>query len=213
MSIERDDSIVLARVVAVAPGELTIVTGPHPNDPSRVGVFVRNGNSSRGILAAIRVDATPELMIESPSRLSPRQRWPLRFEVRVAPGSQVLLGFSILSIWRSLDSARDPDGLEMLVVNQRFIVEGAIYLDRPFPPIQELPEDFLWVYSIPIVNSPYYQWFDLFMNLHPFRQIEFAAVSSPNGMDCGGSVIPGEQLHVEYGRHQQSFRLTKVRFA
>lgn len=185
-----------------------LVELPHPTAQGRTGVYLRNLNGQRGIVASIRIDATYSLRIEAGTRMASRARWPVHHLVTVPPSTDVLLGIKEETVWREvigLEVQRDS-------VVQRFSVQGAYYKDAPFPQPIEKPEDNVWFYSVPMIQSRIGDTIDVVVNLHPNRFIEIEGRYGPENDEFLFKVPPHSFHIARYGYSKGIFFIEKSKF-
>ena len=74
------------------------------------------------------------------------QRWPLQFEVRIAPGADEVIGVDEYPLWDYIDMSQPipSSGLHVTMVKQQYSILGAYYKNVPFPPLNEDPLLFLY---------------------------------------------------------------------
>src|SRR4051812_22694418 len=104
------------------PTDLEFITGTYPYDNSFTGVFVKNKNTARGIVASVVVEGASTLQVHTPDGGLSKPRWPLRFEVRVPPGSQVLVGVDTFRVIQRYHYGAGP-GWDVVPVFQQYSVE------------------------------------------------------------------------------------------
>lgn len=211
MQIIKVEELKIPKIILAEPDDLEFIVKPHPNEPTRNSIWLHNKNEKSGIVATILNNSSSDLMIETLSRLTARRRWPSRFEVRIPPHSMVLLGFEKLRIWLLIDSATPEASPASEVVTQLYAVESPYYSDSPLPPINEIPEDYIWVFSVKIIHNDYYNWMEMLVNTHPNRVIE-ASLAPSSSAHFSTSLIPGSSVQVAFGKDKQKFRIDSIKF-
>jgi hypothetical protein len=173
-----------------AKDDLAFEQAPHPNDTSRTGIFLRNTNASRGIIASVEVTAGISITLRDGDDSASFQRWPLSFELRIPPGSLALCGFETFYGRQPLSVPRAP--VKGKHTKQVYRVLGAYYHNLPLPAD---PSDasrlvqFYTVYGDDQVR-------DFVVNLHPNRVISFDYEIIGETIEATASVDPGGQLKV-----------------
>jgi hypothetical protein len=164
-SIDLRHGLVIPELLRAAPQDLSLVAGAYPFEASKSGIFLKNNNTTRGIVASIRIDGASNARVESLGRTTTLSRWPVQFEARVAPGSTILLGPAQVEVWKSMTGINT----DLELVNQIFTIEGAYYRDPPYPS-DPAPESFIHIYTINVLDEPTeVNKLELLVNLHHSR--------------------------------------------
>jgi hypothetical protein len=211
--IDLSFGLVDRQLPLAAPDDLSLVTGPNPYDPTLNSIFLQNNNINRGIVAAVRVDGANPLRVQSLDRTGSQNRWPLRFEARVPPGSLIMLAPTQVNVRNRVTTGGIGDPADVTVVTQVVTLEGAYYRDPPYP-ADPAPESVMRVYSCPIVNGdPDFDSLDLMVNLHSSRAVTLSC--EPVGADPiarMGTVPPGLQLLWDQWAEPLAWRVVSAKY-